>query len=150
MGRALAPLRDEGVFIVGSGMTFHNLRAFGNPAARPVSEDVRRVAARGGTDEAATRNRKLTAWATAPSARAAHPREEHLVPLMVIAGAAGADHGDDGVLGHHPGPPDLGVSLRVSMLTLHQFESRRSATRSAASFATRSSLSRRARSRSSM
>jgi len=93
MGRALAPLRDEGVFIVGSGMTFHNLRAFGDPAARPVSEEFDawlRVAA---TDEAATRDRKLTAWATAPSARAAHPREEHLVPLMVIAGAAGADQG---------------------------------------------------------
>jgi aromatic ring-opening dioxygenase catalytic subunit (LigB family) len=35
----------------------------------------------------------LTGWALAPSARLAHPREEHLLPLMVIAGAAGVDRG---------------------------------------------------------
>ncbi len=39
------------------------------------------------------RNGKLGTWTTAPSARAAHPREEHLMPLMVIAGAAGPDVG---------------------------------------------------------
>ena len=37
------------------------------------------------------RDERLIAWAKAPSARLAHPREEHLVPLMVVAGAAGAD-----------------------------------------------------------
>ncbi|MCB9570850.1 MAG: hypothetical protein H6709_02035 [Kofleriaceae bacterium] len=39
------------------------------------------------------RDRQLIAWDQAPLARAAHPREEHLIPLMVIAGAAGADRG---------------------------------------------------------
>lgn len=93
MGRALAPLRDEGVFIIGSGMTFHNLRAFRDPRAQPVAEQFDawlRVAA---TAEPRERDQQLTRWAEAPSARAAHPREEHLIPLMVIAGAAGADRG---------------------------------------------------------
>ena len=93
MGRALAPLRDEGVFILGSGMSFHNLRAFRDPGARPVGEAfdawLRETAAADPTE----RDRRLLAWSTAPGARAAHPREEHLLPLMVVAGAAGADRG---------------------------------------------------------
>ena len=43
--------------------------------------------------ETSERNAELVRWATAPSARAAHPREEHLLPLMVMAGAAGEDRG---------------------------------------------------------
>jgi aromatic ring-opening dioxygenase catalytic subunit (LigB family) len=41
----------------------------------------------------ASREAKLTAWRTAPGGREAHPREEHLIPLMVAAGAAGSDPG---------------------------------------------------------
>jgi aromatic ring-opening dioxygenase catalytic subunit (LigB family) len=93
MGRALAPLRDEGVFIVGSGMTFHNLRAFGGASARPISEEFDQWLRAAATEEGTERNRRLARWAAAPSARAAHPREEHLLPLMVVAGAAGADRG---------------------------------------------------------
>ncbi len=93
IGRALAPLRDEGVFIVGSGMTFHNLRAFGDPRARPVAAAFDGWLRDVGLRPAAERDRALTAWAEAPSARAAHPREEHLLPMMVVAGAAGADPG---------------------------------------------------------
>ena len=92
MGRALAPLRDEGVFIVGSGMTYHNLRAFG-PQAAPVSEAFDAWLRETATLPAAERDRGLTAWASAPRARLAHPREEHLLPLMVVAGAAGEDRG---------------------------------------------------------
>jgi aromatic ring-opening dioxygenase catalytic subunit (LigB family) len=43
--------------------------------------------------DASERTARLTAWAKAPSARACHPREEHLLPLMVAAGAAGSDVG---------------------------------------------------------
>jgi len=91
MGRALAPLRDRGIFIVGSGMTFHNLRAFGDPRAAASSEAfdqwLRDVMQRAPADRA----RGLSEWSTAPAARIAHPREEHLIPLMVATGAAGDD-----------------------------------------------------------
>jgi aromatic ring-opening dioxygenase catalytic subunit (LigB family) len=91
IGRALQPLRDEGIFIIASGMTFHNLRAFWNPEANAVSETfdawLRDVMLR----DAVERDAALAEWADAPAARLAHPREEHLLPLMVAAGAAGDD-----------------------------------------------------------
>ncbi|MBL9037118.1 MAG: dioxygenase [Archangium sp.] len=94
MGRALAPLRDEGVFIIGSGMTFHDLRTFRDPRlAGPVSETFDGWLREAATAAPAERDAKLTRWTTAPVAREAHPREEHLIPLMVIAGAAGDDVG---------------------------------------------------------
>jgi aromatic ring-opening dioxygenase catalytic subunit (LigB family) len=91
MGRALEPLRDRRIFIVGSGMTFHNLRAFGDPRAAGYSEAfdewLRDVMQRAPVD----RDRGLADWENAPAARIAHPREEHLIPLMVATGAAGED-----------------------------------------------------------
>jgi aromatic ring-opening dioxygenase catalytic subunit (LigB family) len=93
IGRALAPLRDEGVFIIGSGMSFHNLRMFRDPRARAIAETFDAWLRDAATREPAERDRALASWADAPSARLAHPREEHLLPLHVIAGAAGADRG---------------------------------------------------------
>jgi aromatic ring-opening dioxygenase catalytic subunit (LigB family) len=93
LGRALAPLRDEGVFIIGSGMTFHNLRAFMDPRSRPIAETFDAWLREAATAEPAERDRRLVEWTKAPAARLAHPREEHLLPLMVIAGAAGYDPG---------------------------------------------------------
>jgi aromatic ring-opening dioxygenase catalytic subunit (LigB family) len=93
IGRALAPLRDEGVFIIGSGMTFHNMRAFNTPQGRPISETFDAWLQRSATAPQPERDALLTRWDAAPSARQAHPREEHLLPLMVIAGAAGVDRG---------------------------------------------------------
>jgi aromatic ring-opening dioxygenase catalytic subunit (LigB family) len=92
MGRALAPLRDDGVFIIGSGLSYHNLRAFG-PGARPVSVAFDSWLRETIAMPAEARDRALVGWSNAPSARQAHPREEHLLPLMVVAGAAGDDRG---------------------------------------------------------
>ncbi|HEY0253025.1 MAG TPA: class III extradiol ring-cleavage dioxygenase [Kofleriaceae bacterium] len=92
LGRALAPLRDEGVFIIGSGMSYHNLRAF-HPSAEPHATQFDNWLKDTATRPQAERDAALTSWAKAPSARAVHPREEHLIPLMVVAGAAGEDAG---------------------------------------------------------
>jgi aromatic ring-opening dioxygenase catalytic subunit (LigB family) len=87
-GRALAPLRDEGVLIVGSGLSYHNLREFGEQS-REASEAfdawLQDVLVRAAPAE---RSRHLLQWEQAPSARRAHPREDHLIPLMVAVGAA--------------------------------------------------------------
>jgi aromatic ring-opening dioxygenase catalytic subunit (LigB family) len=96
IGRALAPLRDEGVFIVGSGMSFHNLRAFRDPRARPISEEFDAWLRESAVLPQGPRDGRLIDWELAPQARLCHPREEHLLPLMVIAGAAGADRGTVG------------------------------------------------------
>ncbi|MFN0248180.1 MAG: DODA-type extradiol aromatic ring-opening family dioxygenase [Kofleriaceae bacterium] len=93
IGRALAPLRDEGVFIIGSGMSYHNMRGFRDPRASALATQFDTWLRDITTNEPAVRDRELAEWASAPAARDAHPREEHLLPLMVIAGAAGADRG---------------------------------------------------------
>src|SRR5690606_38338918 len=92
-GQALAHLRDDNVVIVGSGMSYHNLRALmtGAPAPGKPFDDWL-FAAIDGQDETA-RTAALTRWAAAPGARAGHPQEEHLLPLMVAAGAGSADAG---------------------------------------------------------
>ncbi len=93
IGRALAPLRDEGVLIVGSGMSYHNMRGFMTGRGREDSERFDAWLSDAVTRPRAERDRTLAAWREAPSGTAAHPREEHLIPLMVAAGAAGSDVG---------------------------------------------------------
>lgn len=88
-GRALAPLRDEGVLIVGSGMSFHNLRAYMRPGTRELAREFDDWLTRAVESPAGQREEQLRNWADAPQARFAHPREEHLIPLMVAAGAGG-------------------------------------------------------------
>ncbi|MCB9680636.1 MAG: dioxygenase [Alphaproteobacteria bacterium] len=107
LGKALAPLRDEGVFVVASGMSFHNLRQFYSPSP-PRVQEARRFddwLKHTTTQPRDTRDAGLVAWRQAPGAQAAHPREEHLLPLMVAAGAAGDDVGAvawTGTLMHYP------------------------------------------------
>lgn len=87
LGRALAPLRDEDVLIVGSGLSYHNLRAFG-PAAQQPSRAFDQWLQQALALPPAERSDALRHWSEAPSARRAHPQEDHLLPLMVAVGAA--------------------------------------------------------------
>ena len=92
LGRAIAPLRDENVLIIGSGLSYHNLRQFFSPRGWGPSREFDGWL--GGVllgGSPMHRDKLLAAWEAAPAARAAHPREEHLIPLMVAAGAAGSD-----------------------------------------------------------
>lgn len=87
LGRALWPLRDEGVLIIGSGLSYHNLRAFGASAREP-SQAFDAWLQKAITSSPPERIAALKGWEQAPAARLAHPREEHLLPLMVAVGAA--------------------------------------------------------------
>lgn len=91
IGRALAPLRDEGVLLVGSGMSYHNMRGFGSAQGKGHAETFDAWLQATCAAPQTERDAALTAWAEAPAARACHPREEHLLPLMVVAGAGGDD-----------------------------------------------------------
>lgn len=91
MGRALAPLREEGVLIIGSGLSYHNLRVFFGPMAKVPSAAFDQWLHGVLATAPQQRTAALMAWEAAPSARQAHPREEHLLPLMVALGAAEVD-----------------------------------------------------------
>jgi aromatic ring-opening dioxygenase catalytic subunit (LigB family) len=88
-GQALSVLRDEGVLILGSGMSFHNLRAYLRPDTVERSHTFDAWLTKAVESPAAERNALLAEWRKAPFAAYAHPREEHLIPLMVAAGAGG-------------------------------------------------------------
>lgn len=90
-GRAIAALRDQGVLIIGSGSSYHNVQLLGATAAAPsraFDSWLQRSLCEVAPGE---RWRRLVNWAEAPGARICHPREEHLMPLMVAAGAAEND-----------------------------------------------------------
>ena len=85
LGRALSPLRDEGVLILGSGMSYHNLRDFA--AQAPASFEFHDWLDGAVHGDWQTRCDRLADWHLAPGGRHSHPREEHLLPLMVTSGA---------------------------------------------------------------
>ncbi|MGA2793848.1 MAG: class III extradiol ring-cleavage dioxygenase [Roseiarcus sp.] len=103
IGRALEPLRDEGVLIVGSGMSYHNLREFFRPGRGDADSRAFDSWLVDAVSDPARRDARLKDWLDAPSAAACHPEPEHLLPLHVVAGAAGADVGrrvyEDQILG---------------------------------------------------
>ncbi len=107
LGHALRELRAENILVIGSGFSFHNMRAFSwqgssepdeaNEAFQNWLIDV--VATRPSQKE---RERLMTEWEKAPAARYCHPREEHLLPLHVCLGmadGAGEVIFDDYILG---------------------------------------------------
>lgn len=105
IGAALAPLRDDGVLIIGSGMSDHNMARLmtGGTHVDPASETFDHWLRATVALPTAERWDELAQWTRAPAARDAHPREEHLMPLHVVVGAAGDSPGHavfhDAVLG---------------------------------------------------
>lgn len=87
LGRALAPLRDEGVVIVGSGLSYHNLRLMG-PTARKPSEEFDAWLNEALLRSPEPRTDLILNWEQAPSARICHAQEDHFAPLFVALGAA--------------------------------------------------------------
>lgn len=87
-GQALAALREEGVLLVGAGMSFHNLRALGDPRLAEPSRQFDDWLTGAALSPADRRSSLLSQWHTAPHARLAHPRHEHLLPMMVAAGSS--------------------------------------------------------------
>jgi aromatic ring-opening dioxygenase catalytic subunit (LigB family) len=93
LGKALRGLMNENILVIGSGFSFHNLRAFfeqntgaPDPANDSFQDWLIEVCA--GSISQAEREQRLIEWEKAPSARYCHPREEHLLPLHVCAGMA--------------------------------------------------------------
>lgn len=94
IGNALAGLTDDNVLILGSGFSFHNLKAFFSPAsseAQSMNAAFEKWLSETCSNRELSeteRERRLVEWESAPGARYCHPREEHLLPLHVCYGFA--------------------------------------------------------------
>lgn len=91
LGKALSDLRHENVLIMGSGFSFHNLRAFMSKNATVRDRQNERfqdwlIETCTGDMNESEREKRLIAWESAPFARYCHPREDHLLPLHVCYG----------------------------------------------------------------
>lgn len=98
LGKALEPLRDEGVLVICSGMAVHNLRdlmsSFGKPGNKPYTlsfdSALKDAVEQNGVE---AREKAMVDLLKRSDARRAHPSFEHLLPVYVAAGAAGGDLG---------------------------------------------------------
>ncbi len=96
IGQALAGLRKQNIWILGSGFSFHNMAAFAMGPHEPDELDKQNRAFQDWIKETCAgqdlspeqRKNRLIRWEFAPHARTCHPREEHLLPLMICSGAA--------------------------------------------------------------
>ncbi|CRG84345.1 4,5-DOPA dioxygenase extradiol-like protein [Talaromyces islandicus] len=98
LGQALESLRDENILIIGAGMAVHNTRDFrrtlttGETMSYAFSFDEALKEATTANPE--ERQAKMSALIKRSDARQAHPSVEHLLPILISAGAAGADVGE--------------------------------------------------------
>jgi 4,5-DOPA dioxygenase extradiol len=93
LGNALRGLAHENILVIGSGFSFHNMRAFSyenNNDPDPANDAFQNwlVGVCTGPITQFEREQRLIEWQKAPSARYCHPREEHLLPLHVCVGMA--------------------------------------------------------------
>jgi 4,5-DOPA dioxygenase extradiol len=95
LGRALQTLEVDNLLVLGSGFSFHNMRAFFAPDT-PELQDRNLAFEKWLLDTCSNtalseeeRSERFSHWAQAPYARFCHPREEHLLPLHVCYGMAG-------------------------------------------------------------
>jgi 4,5-DOPA dioxygenase extradiol len=115
LGQALAPLRDEGVLLIGSGSITHNLHDLGAgyskerqaPYVKPFIDWIEQKLAAGDIDALLDYRRQ------APFAERAHPTDEHLLPLFVALGAAGADA--------HAQRIDAGIDMGILAMDIYRF-----------------------------
>lgn len=95
IGEALSEIDYDNLLILGSGFSFHNMRAFfirDNDESRSWNEKFESWLIETCTSteiSESERKDRLKKWESAPHARYCHPREEHLLPLHVCAAAAG-------------------------------------------------------------
>jgi aromatic ring-opening dioxygenase catalytic subunit (LigB family) len=93
VGEALQPLKNEGVLVLASGSSTHNFSPAAKDNQRFVAglKQVLEAPKEGSDDKAFAERTRLAAleWDRLPSARSAHPQEDHFVPLFVALGAAG-------------------------------------------------------------
>ena len=93
LGKALRELTHENILIIGSGFSFHNMKAFFEQERNspdPANDEFQNWLTETVTSPIlqAEREQILIEWQKAPSARYCHPREEHLLPLHVCVGMA--------------------------------------------------------------
>lgn len=106
IGKALSPLLEENILIIGSGFSFHNMREFDfsgknieNPLNDGFQDQLIEICCTQNNEE---KWKSLVNWESLPGARYCHPREEHLLPLLVCAGLSkglGVKVFDDYILG---------------------------------------------------
>jgi 4,5-DOPA dioxygenase extradiol len=94
LGKAISAIKHEDLLVIGSGFSFHNMRAFFTPdtaetrAQNEAFENWLIDTCSSRSIDEAERTARLVNWESAPHARYCHPREEHLLPLHVCYGIA--------------------------------------------------------------